>query len=84
MLSFILDIPNRIFRFIAFMASVVLCTAIHYVLALPLHLGSYAILFNAHVSRRLMAFALDIPFKEFDTEIMSAIRDRNKRNNDPS
>lgn len=75
-MSFILNIPSMIFRFLAFITAVLVCTSIHYILALPLHVGSAAILFNASISRRLVAYSMGMSYKEFTEEIMGEIQRR--------
>ena len=78
-MSFILNIPSMIFRFLAFVTAILVCTSLHYIIALPLHVGSAAILFNATISRRLVAYSMGIPYKEFTKEIMGEIQQRDEK-----
>jgi hypothetical protein len=82
-LRYILNIPELIFRALAFITAVVVCTAIHYIIALPLHVGSAAILFNANISRRLLAYSMGVTYKKFTEEIVGEIQKRDGENNDP-
>lgn len=75
-LKIVINLPLWILQAIAFVISVVVCTILHFVIAFPTQFGSWLLLQNAAISRRLMAFALNIPYKELDAEIMKKIKDR--------